>query len=68
MPRKGDSQQGQRQNPADSRARPPGDLGGPPGDRTEAAPDTWLDNPRNVQAFYDAIERARKAKGRGRPS
>jgi hypothetical protein len=68
MPRKDDSQQTQRQNPPDSRRRPPGDLRGPAGDGIEAAPDTWLDNPRNVQSFFDAIERARSAKGRGRPS
>jgi hypothetical protein len=68
MPRKNDSQQTQRQNPADSRGGPPGRLGGAAGDRTEAAPDTWLDNPRHVQAFFEAIERARRAKGRERPS
>jgi hypothetical protein len=68
MRRKGDSQQTQRQNPTEFRGRPPGDLRGPPGDCIDAAPDTWLDNPRNVQSFFDAIERARKAKGRGRPS
>jgi hypothetical protein len=34
----------------------------------ETAPDAWLENPRNIQAFYEAIERARKAKGRDRAS
>jgi hypothetical protein len=61
MPRKGDSQRTQREDPADP---PDTTLGG----RAEAAPEAWLDNPRNVQAFFDAIERARKAKDRERPS
>jgi hypothetical protein len=82
MPRKSNSQQTQRQDPADSlggtpgdhtespsdHAESPSDHAGPPGDSSDAAPDTWLDNPRNVQAFFDAIERARKAKSRERPS
>jgi hypothetical protein len=65
MRRKGDSQQTRRQDPADSHGAPPGGLGGPARDRTEAAPDTWLDNPRNIQAFFNGIERARRRKSRG---
>jgi hypothetical protein len=59
MPRKGDSQRTQHKDPADPHGTA---LGGEP------APEAWLDNPRNVQAFFDAIERARKAKDRERPS
>jgi len=61
MPRKGDSLRTLRQDPPDPHGAA---TEGP----KEAAPDTWLDNPRNVQAFFDAIERARKAKDRGPPS
>jgi hypothetical protein len=61
MPREGDSQRTQREDPADLPATAPGC-------RTEAAPDAWLENPRNVQAFFEAIERARKAKDRERIS
>jgi hypothetical protein len=68
MPRKGSSQQTQYQDPTESGDRPPGEAGAPPGDGIQGVPDAWLDNPRNVQAFYDAIERARKAKSRRRPS
>jgi hypothetical protein len=69
MPRKDYSQQTQRHDPADSHGDAPGSLGGPRGgDDAEAASDTWLDNPRNIQAFFDAIDRARRAKSRERPS
>jgi hypothetical protein len=57
MPREGDSPRTQREDPADPQ-------GSAPGVRVEAAPDAWLHNPRNVQAFFEAIERARKAKDR----
>jgi hypothetical protein len=67
MPRKDDSQHTHRQDGADAHGGPLGRLGGHPGDRTEAAQDTWLDNPRNLQAFFDAIERARRAKGQRSP-
>jgi hypothetical protein len=66
MPRKSDSLQTHRRDPADSHGGPPGGFRGLPCERTEA--DTWLDNPRNIQTFFDAIERARKAKGRERRS
>jgi hypothetical protein len=60
MPREGDSQRTQREDQADPR-------GPAPDCRAEAVPEAWLDNPRNIQAFFDAIERARKAKDRERP-
>jgi hypothetical protein len=59
MPREGDSQRTQREDPADPH-------GTAPAGRAEDVPAAWLDNPRNVQAFFDAIERARKAKDRDR--
>jgi len=58
MPRRQDSPQ--RQDPPDADEMAPAQGG-------EAAPDAWLDNPRNIQAFFEAIERARKAKSQERP-
>ena len=61
MPRKDESPRTRRKDPADPEVT---DSIHP----TEAPPDAWLENPRNIQAFFDAVERARKAKGRERPS
>jgi hypothetical protein len=63
MPRKDDSPQVQnrRDPPVDPETTGPSHL-------ADAVPEAWLDNPRNIQTFFDAIERARKAKGGNRPS
>lgn len=62
MPREGDSQRTQREDPADPHGTAHAGRA-----EAEAVPDAWLENPRNLQAFFDAIERARKAKDRERP-
>jgi hypothetical protein len=61
MPRKDDSARTRQTDPD-------GPEDTVPGHATEPPPDAWLENPRNIQAFFEAVERARKAKGRERPS
>jgi hypothetical protein len=33
-----------------------------PRDKADRPRESWLDNPRHVRSFFDAVERARKAK------
>jgi hypothetical protein len=62
MPRKDDS------SPSQKRQDPGADPEHTSPSLADAVPEAWLDNPRNIQTFFDAIERARKAKAGNRPS
>jgi hypothetical protein len=69
MPRKDESARYRRTEPADVEDRAGTENmedteHTDPVRRTETPPEAWLENPRNIQAFFEAVERARKAKNR----